>query len=240
MKILEKIKIGNLDIQSRVIFTPTSKNRLGILRFLTIDTKKFYVKLAKARVGIAVIEMTSIKQTSPQILRLYDDLNVEDYREMIDDMHMESKIKIFIQLEEIHVSLMYNQPQNKVEYQNLIAAANLAKETGADGIELYSSNIELLNKTHLIKKLLSDLRKECGKDYPIGIRITQDIQFITNNVKQNINLLMAELSKENITYLCMSCDKSSNKEINRDMAKYIKKIALKNDSLNYVAADACL
>jgi len=217
-----------MDIQNRIMFPPMQKRRRDHYYINPKDCKDFYVNLAKGGTGIIVVEMTFINHTLPLLLGMFDDQHIIEYKNMIDEMHEKSKVKVFIQLEDALPGLCYvdEAPEDMMElfYQNFMSASVRAKKTGADGIELHGACSNLSKRMSLVKRILTGMREICGKNYPIGIRIDAS-EFIFNETTMNRTIdIIHELSKEKIAYISLSGGKSVKKEERVYFTESIKKI----------------
>lgn len=85
-------------------------------------------------------------------------------------------------------------PQIKTLISQFAAAAKRAKKAGADGVELHAAHGYLLqqflssytnrrtdeyggsleNRMRLLREIIDGIRKECGPDFPISVRLTAD------------------------------------------------------------------
>ena len=227
MKLFEKMKVGNLEVQNRIMFPPMVTYRGSLSNFVTRNCKNFYVELAKGGAGIVVIEMTFINHTSPLFLGLYDDEHISDYKEMINKMHKDSNAKIFIQLgDALPGSCKVDEiSENMIEvfYHNFKSAAVRAKKTGADGIELngaqgymLSAFLSLTNnrkdkyggslskRMYLIKRILRGVQEVCGKDYPIGVRIDADEFIVGGSSLKHTARIAKELAKQKVAYISLA------------------------------------
>lgn len=83
-------------------------------------------------------------------------------------------------------------PQIKTLVEQFISAARRAKEAGADGVELHAAHGYLLqqflspytncredeyggsltNRMRMLKEIIDGIRKECGSDFPISVRLS--------------------------------------------------------------------
>ncbi len=83
-------------------------------------------------------------------------------------------------------------PQIKTLIGQFVAAAGRVQKAGADGVELHAAHGYLLqqflspytnrredeyggsleNRMHLLKEIIDGIRKECGKDFPISVRLS--------------------------------------------------------------------
>jgi dimethylglycine catabolism A len=59
-------------------------------------------------------------------------------------------------------------------------------------------------RMYLIKKVLSGIRKVCGKNYPIGIRIDADEFIVGGSTLKHATRVAEELAKEKVAYIGIS------------------------------------
>ena len=110
-----------------------------------------------------------------------------------------------------------------------VAAAVRAKKAGCDGVELHGAHGYLIsqflspytnqrtdrfggsfeNRMQFVKEIIEGIQKECGKDYPIGIRISVDELLEPNGVKEYLRLedgvkVCQELEKMGLVYINVS------------------------------------
>lgn len=110
-----------------------------------------------------------------------------------------------------------------------VAAAIRAQKAGCDGVELHGAHGYLISqflspytnqrtdrfggsfegRMQFVKEIIAGIQKECGKDYPIGIRLTVDELLSPNGVEEYLRLddgvkISQELEKLGLVYINVS------------------------------------
>ncbi|HLA28203.1 MAG TPA: NADH:flavin oxidoreductase [Syntrophales bacterium] len=227
MKLFEPIKVGDLDFKNRVIFAPMISRRADMQSFVSEDSKKLYLKIAKGGVAMLVIEATNVTMAVPSFLSLCDDVYIPKLKEMMDEIHSETDCKVFVQVydplpgylgvEDVPVPMI----QSFVD--SMIMAAARGQKAGCDGVEIHAAHaywlscfISLRNKRKdeygqslegrmkILTDIILGVQGKCGKDYPLGVRIDADEFLVGGNTLLQTTKIAPRLAELDIAYLSIS------------------------------------
>jgi 2,4-dienoyl-CoA reductase-like NADH-dependent reductase (Old Yellow Enzyme family) len=226
MKLFEPVKISGMELKNRIVFPPMISRRADLSSFVTEDMKKFYLRIAKGGVGLLEIEAT-YTYGIPTILGLYDDEHIRSFKAMVDQIHSESDAKVTIQINEA-LPRIVNVEEVTLEhidrfYDRYVKTAVRAKKAGFDGVEIHGAHcyfiasfLSMRNKRKdeygrtldgrmkLLHTVFLRIREECGKDFPIGVRIDGDEFIVGGNTLQQTTKIAAKLAEWGLAYLSIS------------------------------------
>jgi 2,4-dienoyl-CoA reductase-like NADH-dependent reductase (Old Yellow Enzyme family) len=226
MKLFEPAKISGMELKNRIIFPPMVSRRADLSGYVTEDMKKFYVSIARGGVGLLVIEAT-YTYGIPTILGLYDDQHIPGFKAMVDQIHSETDTKVTIQINEA-LPRIVNVEEVTLEhierfYDRYVKTAVRAKKAGFDGVEIHGAHcyiiasfLSLRNKRKdeygktldgrmkLLRTVFLRIKDECGKDFPVGVRIDGDECIVGGNTLQQTTKIAAKLAEWGLAYLSIS------------------------------------
>jgi 2,4-dienoyl-CoA reductase (NADPH2) len=98
-KLFEPIRINQIEIKNRIVM-PAMGLAFSDDYFFNDRYKDFYRVRAKGGVGLMTIGPVAIDKvgSAPFMTQLYDDTNIKPYRELIDELHRDTGVKIAVQL----------------------------------------------------------------------------------------------------------------------------------------------
>ncbi|HTF56940.1 MAG TPA: NADH:flavin oxidoreductase [Planctomycetota bacterium] len=233
MKLFEPIDVGPMRLENRVVLPAMVTRLSGEDGFVNQDIMDRYVRLAKGEPGLLVIEAMAIHGAkSGQLLRFGEDRFIEGHRELLRRMRAVSPSKVVPQI--IHfLKLARSGWRQKVmdlsvEEIKLIVrqygdAAERARRTGYDGVELHMAHAytvssflslrnlreddyggSLENRMRLMSEILIDVRRRVGGDFPMGVRFDGE-ECITDGYGLNDSAQMAlRMSKLGADWISVS------------------------------------
>ena len=227
MKLYEPIKVGGLELKNRVIWAPMISLRADGRSFVTDDSKALYLKIAKSGVSMLVIEATCAMHPVPSFLALSNDAFIPKFKEMMDQIHSETGAKVFVQLYEPLPGYfgVHDVPLKLLQYfiRCFVKSAARAKAAGVDGVEIHGAHAywianflsirnkrkdeyggNLSGRIKIVKDIMEGIQKECGKDYPVGIRINGDDFLVGGNTLQQTTRMAPKLAEMGVCYISVS------------------------------------
>jgi len=226
MKLFEPVNISGMELRNRIVFPPMITRRADLRSFVTEDMKNLYLRIARGGVGLLVIEAT-YTYGIPTILGLYDDEHIPGFKAMVDQIHSETDTKVTIQINEA-LPRIVNVEEVTIEqierfYDRYIKAAVRAKKAGFDGVEIHGAHCYIIasflslrnrrkdeygrtldGRMRLLNTVFLRIREECGKDFPIGLRIDGDEFIVGGNTLQQTTKIAAKLAEWGLAYLSIS------------------------------------
>lgn len=203
MRIFEPLDINGMAIPNR-IYVPAMVTRLsgedGLVNQDIIDR---YVRYAAGGAGLIVVEAMAIHHAkSGPLLRIADDRFVPGLADLVERVHDTSDSKVVPQI--IHflkiarsgwrqtVDMLSPADIDRIVEQFGDAVAR-AREAGFDGAELHSAHAYTLasfvsrrnprddeygasleGRLRLIGRVMGDVRRKAGADFPVGVRINAE------------------------------------------------------------------
>lgn len=87
MKLLEPLKVGNIQLKNRIMFPPLTTGYEGRDGSITSQSRAFYTRLAKGGAGYIVLgDVNPIRSFSPTP-RLYEESQVASFKDLADSVH---------------------------------------------------------------------------------------------------------------------------------------------------------
>ncbi len=219
MRLFEPVQINAMRLENRVVLPAMVTRLSGEDGLVNQDIIDRYVRLAKGEPGLVVIEAMAVHGAkSGQLLRLGEDRFIDGHRELLRRMRAVSPSKIVPQI--IHfLKLSRSGWRQKVmdltkdEIGDIVrlygAAADRARRTGYDGVELHMAHAytissflsrrnlredeyggSLENRMRLMSEILIEVRRAVGRDFPMGIRFDGE-ECITDGYGLNDSAEMA-------------------------------------------------
>ncbi len=193
MKILEPLKIGNIEFKNRVMFPPLTTGYEEKDGSIGEHSFNFYTSLARGGVGYIVIgDVTPIMTISPTP-KLYSDTQIESYKKLADEIHKynaklglqifhpeyhaEKIMKMFMSglqkeaLDLLHYDMIHFVSEVSKEElediaQKIASCAERAQKAGVDVIEIHGDRL----CGSLCSKILNKREDEFGGSFQNRIK----------------------------------------------------------------------
>jgi 2,4-dienoyl-CoA reductase-like NADH-dependent reductase (Old Yellow Enzyme family) len=219
MRLFEPVQINSMRLENRIVLPAMVTRLSGEDGLVNPDIIDRYVRLAKGEPGLIVIEAMAVHTAkSGQLLRLGEDRFIDGHRELLRRMRAVSPSKVVPQI--IHfLKLSRSGWRQKVmdlsrgEIGDIVrqygAAAERARRTGYDGVELHMAHAytvssflsrrnlredeyggSLENRMRLMSEILVEVRRAAGGDFPMGVRFDGE-ECITDGYGLNDSAEMA-------------------------------------------------
>ncbi|WP_096700665.1 NADH:flavin oxidoreductase [Magnetospirillum sp. 15-1] len=233
MKLLEPLDIQGMVLPNRVM-VPAMVTRLADEEgWVTQEISDRYVRYAQGNVGLIIVEAMAIHHSnSGPLLRISDDKFVPGLADMVKRVHDTSNSMIVPQI--IHfmkvaksgwrqtVDMLSLEDIERIIEQFGDAVAR-AREAGFDGAELHSAHAYTLasflsrrnprkdeyggtleGRLHLIGRVMENIRRKVGPDFPVGIRFLSE-EFIKDGYTvADSKLIALRLAQLGFAYLSLS------------------------------------
>ena len=233
MKLLEPIDINGMKVPNRIM-VPAMVTRLsGSDGFVNKDITDRYVRYAAGGTGLIVVEAMAIHQSnSGPLLRISDDKYIPGLSDLVKKIHDTSDSKVVPQI--IHFLKiarsgwrqtldMLSLADIELIIEQFGDAVARAREAGFDGAELHSAHAYTLasfmsranprnddygrsleGRLHMIGKVMENVRRKAGKDFPVGVRFLAD-EYIKDgyNITES-RLIALRLAQLGYDYLSIS------------------------------------
>ena len=233
MKLFEPLAIKGMVLPNRVM-VPAMVTRLADEEgWVTQDILDRYVRYAEGEVGLIVVEAMAIHQSkSGPLLRISDDKFIPGLAELTKRVHDTSASKVVPQI--IHFMKIsksgWRQTVDMLSLDDIDLiveqfgdAVRRAREAGFDGAELHSAHAYTLSsflsrrnarkdeyggtlegRLRLIGRVMENVRRKVGDDFPVGIRIVAD-EFIKDGYTTSESKLIAlRLAQLGFDFLSLS------------------------------------
>ncbi|HZV13134.1 MAG TPA: NADH:flavin oxidoreductase, partial [Candidatus Kapabacteria bacterium] len=197
--LFQPLKINTMTLQNRFLLPAMVTRLSGEDGYINKDIMDRYLRYAKGEVGLIVVEAMAVHSAkSGPLLRLSNDTFIEGHRELAKRVHEISPSKIVPQI--IHFLKVarsgWRQLVSDLSIEDIKSiihdygvAALRAREAGYDGVELHMAHAYTLssflsthnmrhdeyggsleNRLRLPCEVLTEVRRQVGKDFPVGIR----------------------------------------------------------------------
>ena len=234
MKLFDPMKIGAMTIPNRIMVPAMVTHLCKEDGIVTQDSIDRYVRYAAGGAGLIVVEAMAIHQVkSGPLLRISDDKYVPGLRELTTNVHETSDSRIVPQiihfLKVARTGWRQTADMLSLEEIDQIVeqfgdAVRRAREAGFDGAELHSAHAYTLSsflsranprtdeyggqtlegRLRLIGRVMENVRRKAGKDFPVGIRFNVE-EFIKDGYTVVESKLIAErLAELGADYISMS------------------------------------
>ncbi len=234
MKLLEPLDIQGMRLPNRVMVPAMVTRLSGEDGFVNQDITDRYVRYAQGEVGLIVVEAMAIHQAkSGPLLRISDDKYVPGLADLVRRIHDTSASKVVPQIIHFlkvaksgwrqTVDMLSLEDIDRIveEFGDAVARA---REAGFDGAELHSAHAYTLasflsranprqdeyggntleGRLHLIGRVMENIRRKVGADYPVGIRYLAD-EFIKDGYTvQDAKVIGLRLAELGAAYLSLS------------------------------------
>jgi len=199
MLLLQPLQIGTMTLQNRFVLPAMVTRLSGEDGYINKDIMDRYLRYAKGESGLIVVEAMAVHSAkSGPLLRLSNDSFVAGHRELASRVHDASPSKIVPQI--IHFLKVARSGWRQLvsdlsldDVKSIVhdygAAAARAREAGYDGVELHMAHAYTLssflstynmrhddyggsleNRLRLPCEVLAEVRRQVGKNFPVGIR----------------------------------------------------------------------
>jgi 2,4-dienoyl-CoA reductase-like NADH-dependent reductase (Old Yellow Enzyme family) len=199
MKLFEPIRIGSMTLENRVVLPAMVTRLAGEDGTVNDEIRSRYVRFAKGRPGLIVIEAMSVHGgKSGPLLRLCADEFIAGQADLLRRMRDVSPSRVVPQI--IHfLKIARSGWRQKVAdltkedirgiVRDYAAAAERARRVGYDGVELHMAHAytvssflsrlnqrpdeygrSLENRMRLMTEIMLAVRASAGEDFPVGVR----------------------------------------------------------------------
>ena len=234
MKLFEPLDIGRMVIPNRIMVPAMVTHLTSEEGYVTDNTIGRYERYATGGAGLIVVEAMAIHEVkSGPLLRISDDRYIPALRRLTDRVHAVSDSKIVPQiihfLKVARSGWRQTVDQLSVEEIERIIeqfgdAVARAREAGFDGAELHSAHAYTLSsflsranersddysgqtlegRLHLISRVIENVRRKAGEDFPLGVRFNGE-EFIKDGYTVLESKVIAlRLAKLGADYLSVS------------------------------------
>jgi 2,4-dienoyl-CoA reductase-like NADH-dependent reductase (Old Yellow Enzyme family) len=234
MKLLEPLAINSMTLPNRVA-VPAMVTRLsGEDGFVNADIIDRYARYAQGRVGLIVVEATSVHGAkSGPLLRLSDDEFIPGHRELVQRVHGLSDSKVVPQI--IHFMKVARSGWRQTidslsedEIERIIVqfgeAAARAREAGYDGVELHSAHAYTLSsflsrrnprrdaydgrtlegRLAMFGRVMHSVRSRVGKDWPVGVRFLAEEAIKDGYTVEEAQRIALRMAQLGVDYISLS------------------------------------
>lgn len=198
-QLFEQCKIGGIALENRLMRSATWERMADEKGHLTEPLRRLYVNLAKSGIGLISTGYTRVleeEQPNPQMMGIYDDSFVDEYRELVEAVHKE-KAKILMQLAyggtktdfRVGERVIYSPdiipgpegvegtPASREDIARLVKAyvdaAFRVKEAGFDAVQIHLAHHYLLNQ--FLSPHYNQRKDEYGGSLENRMRIVREI-----------------------------------------------------------------
>jgi len=234
MKLLEPLAINAMTLPNRVA-VPAMVTRLsGEDGFVNADIIDRYARYAQGRVGLIVVEATSVHGAkSGPLLRLSDDAFIPGHRELVNRVHGLSDSKVVPQI--IHFMKVARSGWRQTidslsedDIERIIVqfgeAAARAREAGYDGVELHSAHAYTLSsflsrrnprrdaydgrtlegRLAMFGRVMQSVRSRVGKDWPVGVRFLAEEAIKDGYTVEEAQRIALRMAQLGVDYISLS------------------------------------
>lgn len=201
MALFTPARIGNLELQNRIVMSPVHNNYSSKDGFVTERMINYYHKRALTGLGLIIVEQTAVNKTSQLIvntLGIWDDKFLEGLRELVKAIQVLGT-KAAIQIADC-IRVLGKKPIDltlediRSRIRDFTEASKRAKEAGFDALEFHLAHSYTLadflspranqrddeyggsmeGRFKIVKEIIEGARTILGKDYPFICRINGD------------------------------------------------------------------
>ncbi len=234
MKLLEPLDINGMVVPNRVVVPAMVTRLCGEDGLVDEDTIERYVRYARGRVGLIVVEAMAIHGAkSGPLLRLSDDAFVPGQAELARRVHETSESKVVPQI--IHfMKVARSGWRQRIEslsdddidliVEQFAAAAARAREAGYDGVELHSAHAYTLSaflsrhnrrrdayggrtlegRLRLFGRVMARVRESVGPDFPVGVRFLAEEAVKDGYTVEDARLIALRMAQLGVDYISLS------------------------------------
>lgn len=233
MKLMQPLAIKGMVLPNRVM-VPAMVTRLADEGgWVTEEIRDRYQRYAQGNVGLIVVEAMAVHHSkSGPLLRISDDQFVPGLSELTRRVHATSDSKVVPQI--IHFMKVaksgWRQTVDMLSLQDIDLvveqfgdAVRRAREAGFDGAELHSAHAYTLasflsrrnprrddygrtleGRLHLIGRVMENVRRKVGHDFPVGIRFLAEECIKDGYTVRDAKLIALRLAQLGFDYLSLS------------------------------------
>lgn len=233
MNLLKPLHIQGMVLPNRVMVPAMVTRLAGEDGFVTPEISDRYARYAQGGVGLIVVEAMAIHHSnSGPLLRISDDKFIPGLAAMVKRVHDTSDSKIVPQI--IHFMKIaksgWRQTVDMLSLEDIDLiveqfgdAVARARDAGFDGAEMHSAHAYTLasfmsrrnprkddyggtleGRLRLIGRVIENIRRKAGPDFPVGIRIVSE-EFIKDGYTISDSKLIAlRLAQLGFAYLSLS------------------------------------
>ena len=233
MKLFEPLDINGMVIPNRIMVPAMVTHLCKEDGVVTEDSIARYARYARGGIGLIVVEAMAIHQAkSGPLLRISDDSYVSGLTRISKAVHDASDSKVVPQI--IHflkvarsgwrqtVDMLTREEIGRIVEQ-FGNAVRRAREAEFDGAELHAAHAYTLSsflsrtnpreddygrtlegRLHLIGQVIERVRREVGRDFPVGIRFNVEEFLKTGYTVEESELIALRLAELGFDYLSLS------------------------------------
>jgi 2,3-dihydroxybenzoate-AMP ligase len=234
MNLFQPLDIHGMVLPNRVVVPAMVTHLVKEDGLVTDELIERYVRYAQGGAGLIVVEAMAIHHVkSGPLLRISDDKYIPGLRRLTDRVHASSDTKVVPQIIHfLKVARSgWRQTVDQLtaeEIERIIEqfgdAVARAREAGFDGAELHGAHAYTLSsfmsrtntrtdaysgqtlegRLHLITRVMENVRRKAGDDFPVGVRFNGE-EFIKNGYTvQDSKLIALRLAHLGFDYLSVS------------------------------------
>ncbi|MBZ0217615.1 MAG: hypothetical protein K8F25_13735 [Fimbriimonadaceae bacterium] len=234
MKVLEPININGMKVPNRIMVPAMVTRLSGSDGFVNQEITDRYVRYAEGEVGLIVVEAMAIHHSkSGPLLRISEDKFIPGLRDLVKKVHDTSESKIVPQIIHFlkvarsgwrQTVDMLSQAEIDQIIEEFGDAVARAREAGFDGAEIHSAHAytlssflsrtnsrkdEFTGKTlegrlQLIGRVMDNIRRKAGKDFPVGVRFLAEEFIKGGNTIEDAKLNGLRMAQLGFDYLSLS------------------------------------
>ncbi|MDP6426852.1 MAG: NADH:flavin oxidoreductase [Rhodospirillales bacterium] len=234
MDLFEPLDINGMVIPNRILVPAMVTRLSGEDGHVNQDIIDRYVRYAAGNVGLIVVEAMAVHSAkSGPLLRISEDQFTAGHAELTKRVHDTSDSKVVPQIIHFMklarsgwrqtLDLLSSEEIDQIIEQFGNAAVR-AREAGYDGIELHAahaytlaSSLSRLNprrdeytgrtlegRLRMVGRVMADVRRKVGDDYPVGIRILADEYIKDGYTVSEAKLIALRLAQLGVDYISLS------------------------------------
>lgn len=225
------ITINGLTLENRIVLAPLHENMTEMDGYVNPRYEDYYMRVAKGGAGMIVLGAGACRPglTTPH-LNLFDDKYIPRLKEFMGRIHSDTEARVSVQLaeplgERKSMPEMDNFSVHDIHrmVENMATAARRCREADVDMVEIHgahSMSVAMFLSRHnnrkdayggtvqkriqMVRDLHATMRREVGKDYPIGIRYNADEFIIGGNTLKQTRIITKELCNMGWDWLSIS------------------------------------
>ena len=234
MKLFEPLDINGMVIPNRIMVPAMVTRLSGEDGHVNKDILDRYVRYAQGEAGLIVVEAMAVHHSkSGPLLRISDDEFIPGLSELVRRVHDTSGSKVVPQIIHFlkvaksgwrqTVDMLSREDIDRIveEFGDAVARA---RQAGFDGAELHSAHgytlasflsrtnkrtddyggATLEGRVHLMGRVMENIRRKVGKDFPVGVRFLAD-EFIKDGYTVNdAKVIALHFARLGVDFLSLS------------------------------------
>jgi 2,4-dienoyl-CoA reductase-like NADH-dependent reductase (Old Yellow Enzyme family)/coenzyme F420-reducing hydrogenase delta subunit len=232
LKLFTPIKVGSIELPNRIMMSPMFSNSATREGFVTDNTIRHYLTRARSRVGLIMVEHTSVNAHylhPGNRLLISDDKYIKGLNELAASVQETGSLVGLQIAHSIYAADKTPADLTKEEVYEIIddfvSGALRAKEAGFDVIEIHLAHTYTLadfisrrtnrrrdeygkgieGRFQIIKEIIARLRSELGETFPLFARFSADEFIIGGNSLRQTRYYAREMERLGIDCLDVSC-----------------------------------